>query len=69
MDSASWQEGMLSAHETEAAPEGIFVYRADVDARYERARAAGAEIVHPPRDEILWPTPHPRFVRTPSAEQ
>ncbi len=29
---------------------GIFVYLPDVDAHFERARAAGAEIVHPPQD-------------------
>jgi uncharacterized glyoxalase superfamily protein PhnB len=29
---------------------GIFVYIPDVDAHYERARTAGAEIVHPPKD-------------------
>ena len=38
-------------HETKSATQGTFVYLADVDAHYERARAAGAEIVHPPRDE------------------
>jgi PhnB protein len=37
--SKEWK--MLSAHETEAATQGIFVYLADVDAHYERARAAG----------------------------
>jgi uncharacterized glyoxalase superfamily protein PhnB len=42
---------MLSPQETKSATQGIFVYLADVDAHYERARAAGAEIVHPPRDE------------------
>jgi PhnB protein len=34
--SKEWR--MLSAHETEAATQGIFVYLADVDAHYERAR-------------------------------
>jgi uncharacterized glyoxalase superfamily protein PhnB len=42
---------MLSPQETKSATQGIFVYLADVDAHYERAREAGAEIVHPPRDE------------------
>jgi uncharacterized glyoxalase superfamily protein PhnB len=42
---------MLSPHETKSATQGVFVYLADVDAHYERARTAGAEIVHPPRDE------------------
>ncbi|MDQ2803029.1 MAG: VOC family protein [Pseudomonadota bacterium] len=49
---AEWR--MLSARDTAAATQGIFVYLADVDAHYERARAAGAEIVQPPHDEILW---------------
>jgi hypothetical protein len=30
---------------------GYLIYHAD--AHYERARAAGAEIVHPPRDDSL----------------
>jgi uncharacterized glyoxalase superfamily protein PhnB len=70
--SKEWK--MLSAHETEAATQGIFVYLADVDAHYERARAAGAEIVHPPRDESYGRTytardldGHPWFFTTPPA--
>ena len=51
MGQGSKEWGMLSPHETKSATQGIFVYLADVDAHYERARAAGAEIVHPPRDE------------------
>ena len=72
--SKEWK--MLSAHETEAATQGIFVYLADVDAHYERARAAGAEIVHPPRDESYGRTytardldGHPWFFTTPPAER
>jgi uncharacterized glyoxalase superfamily protein PhnB len=72
--SKEWK--MLSAHETEAATQGIFVYLADVDAHYERARAAGAEIVHPPpsTNPTDGPTPprdldgHPWFFTTPPAE-
>ncbi len=33
------------------ATAGIFVYIEDVDAHFARARDAGAEIVHPPKDE------------------
>src|SRR5882672_10634368 len=51
MGQGSKEWGMLSPHEAKSATQGIFVYLADVDAHYERARAAGAEIVHPPRDE------------------
>jgi hypothetical protein len=36
---------MRSAHVAEAATQGIFIYLADVRARYERAQAAGAEFV------------------------
>ena len=42
---------MQSASETKIATMGIFVYLGDVDAHYERARTAGAEIVQPPHDE------------------
>jgi uncharacterized glyoxalase superfamily protein PhnB len=47
--SRDWR--MQSASETRIATMGIFVYLADVDTHYERARAAGAEIVQPPHDE------------------
>jgi uncharacterized glyoxalase superfamily protein PhnB len=29
---------------------GVFIYLDDVDKHYEVAKAAGAEIVHPPKD-------------------
>jgi uncharacterized glyoxalase superfamily protein PhnB len=41
---------MLSAAETQAATQGVFIYLDDVDAHYERARAAGAKIEKPPED-------------------
>jgi uncharacterized glyoxalase superfamily protein PhnB len=47
--SQDWR--MQSPSETKVATMGIFIYLADVDAHYERARAAGAEIVQPPHDE------------------
>ena len=50
MGQGSKEWGMLSASETEAATQGVFVYLADVDAHHERARAAGAQIVKPPED-------------------
>jgi uncharacterized glyoxalase superfamily protein PhnB len=46
---ADWH--MASVRGTKVATQGVFVYLADVDAHYERARDAGAEIVHPPKDE------------------
>ena len=46
--SKEWR--MVSAHESGMATQGIFIYLADVDAHYERAKAAGAEIVKQPED-------------------
>lgn len=46
--SADWR--MLPASELPAASAGIFVYVSDVDAHYRQAAAAGADIVHPPKD-------------------
>jgi uncharacterized glyoxalase superfamily protein PhnB len=43
--------GMVSAREAGTATMGVFMYLDDVDAHYSRAQNAGAEIVHPPRDE------------------
>jgi PhnB protein len=72
--SKEWR--MQSVRETETATQGVFVYLADVDAHYERARAAGAEIVHPPRDESYGRTytardldGHPWFFTTPPVAQ
>jgi uncharacterized glyoxalase superfamily protein PhnB len=47
--SKDWR--MQSPSETKVATMGIFVYLADVDSHYERARDAGAEIVKAPYDE------------------
>jgi uncharacterized glyoxalase superfamily protein PhnB len=72
--SKEWR--MMSAHGAEAATQGIFIYLADVDAHYERARAAGAEIVKPPEDLPYGrsytsrdPDGHPWFLTTPPAER
>src|SRR3984893_8955474 len=46
--SKEWR--MVSAHKAEMATQGIFIYLAEVDAHYERAQAAGAEIVKPPEN-------------------
>ena len=43
--------GMVSPREAGTATMGVLVYLDDVDGHYARAQAAGAEIVHPPRDE------------------
>jgi PhnB protein len=47
--SKDWR--MQSPRETKIATMGIFIYLPDVDAHYERARDAGAEIVQVPYDE------------------
>jgi PhnB protein len=44
------EKGMVSPAEAQVATQGVFVYLRDVDAHYERARAAGAEIEKPPED-------------------
>jgi PhnB protein len=68
--STNWR--MRSPSETKVATMGIFIYLADVDAHYERARGAGAEIVKAPYDEPYGRTytardldGHPWFFTTP----
>jgi PhnB protein len=75
MGTGSKDWGMLSPHETKSATQGIFVYLANVDAHYERARSAGAEI-DPPRAESYGRTytardiaGHPWFFTEPPAER
>jgi PhnB protein len=46
--SADWR--MQSPAETGSATMGVFIYLANVDAHYEIARDAGAEIVEAPQD-------------------
>jgi uncharacterized glyoxalase superfamily protein PhnB len=41
---------MTNPRQAGVSTQGIFVYIADVDAHYERARAAGAEIEKPPEN-------------------
>ena len=68
--SRDWR--MQSPSETRIATMGVFIYLADVDVHYQRARAAGAEIVQPPHDEEWGRTytvrdldGHPWFFTTP----
>lgn len=46
--SKEWE--MLSVAETGVATQGVFIYLPDVDAHFDRARAAGAQIVKPLED-------------------
>jgi PhnB protein len=55
-----------------AATMGVFIYLDDVDRHYAVAKAAGAEIVHPPKDvdygrtySAVDPEGHPWFFTTP----
>ncbi|MFO0983715.1 MAG: VOC family protein [Planctomycetota bacterium] len=43
------EERMTSPHLLGAATQALYVYVDDVDAHFERARAAGADIASPPR--------------------
>lgn len=43
-------EGMASPQALGAATQALYVYVEDLDAHYERARLAGAQIVSPPED-------------------
>ena len=43
-------EGMASPHALGVATQALYVYVEDVDAHYERARLAGAQIVSPPQE-------------------
>jgi hypothetical protein len=68
--SKEWR--MVSAHKSGMATQGIFIYLADVDAHYEQAKAAGAEIVKPPEDfSARDPDGHPDSSRRlpPSADR
>ena len=63
---------MAPPEKSRPATAGVFVYLDDVDAHFEVARAAGAEIVHPPKDapygRNYWandPEGHPWFFTTP----
>ena len=70
--SKDWR--MQSPSDTKIATMGVFIYMADVDAHYEHALAAGAEIVQTPYNEPYGRTytardldGHPWFFTTPPA--
>ena len=63
---------MVSANQAGFATMGVFIYLDNVDAHYERAKAAGAQIDRPPHDEDYGRTytardldGHPWFFTTP----
>lgn len=72
--SAEWR--MQSVSDTKVATMGVFIYLADVDAHYERARTAGAEIVEAPADRPYGRSytardldGHPWFFTTPPRDE
>jgi uncharacterized glyoxalase superfamily protein PhnB len=72
MGGGSHERSLTSPQQAGAATMGVFIYLDDVDQHYETARAAGAEIVHPPKDvdygRTYWandPEGHPWFFTSP----
>jgi uncharacterized glyoxalase superfamily protein PhnB len=66
------QPSLKAPKDVGAATMGVFIYLDDVDTHYETAKAAGAEIVHPPKDvaygRTYWandPEGHPWFFTSP----
>ena len=66
------QGSLRAPHDVGAATMGVFIYLDDVDKHYTVAKAAGAEIVHPPKDveygRTYWandPEGHPWFFTSP----
>jgi PhnB protein len=64
---------MQSPQDVGAATMGVFIYLDDVDKHYTVAKAAGAEIVHPPKDveygrtySAVDPEGHPWFFTAPA---
>jgi PhnB protein len=67
------ERSLKTPRDADAATMGVFVYLDDVDKHYEVAKAAGAEIVHPPKDveygRTYWavdPEGHPWFFTAPA---
>jgi PhnB protein len=73
MGQGAHERGMQSPRDAGAATMGVFITLDEVDKHFEVAKAAGAEIVHPPKDveygRTYWandPEGHPWFFTTPS---
>ena len=67
------QDSLKAPKDVGAATMGVFIYLDEVDKHYEVAKAAGAEIVHPPKDapygRNYWandPEGHPWFFTSPT---
>jgi PhnB protein len=72
MGQGAHDRGLRTPRNAGAATMGVFIYLDDVDAHYATAKAAGAEIVHPPKDgpygrtySALDPEGHPWFFTSP----
>jgi PhnB protein len=70
------QDSLKAPRDVGAATMGVFIYLDDVDKHYQVAKAAGAEIIHPPKDapygRNYWandPEGHPWFFTTPAKAQ
>jgi uncharacterized glyoxalase superfamily protein PhnB len=76
MGQGAHERGVRPPQDAGAATIGVFIYLDDVDKHYEVAKAAGAEIVHPPKDvdygRTYWangPEGHPWFFTSPPKAQ
>jgi uncharacterized glyoxalase superfamily protein PhnB len=72
MGQGAHERSLTTPQKAGAATMGVFIYLDDVDRHYAAAMAAGAEIVHPPKDvpygRTYWavdPEGHPWFFTTP----
>ena len=73
MGQGAHERSLRAPHDVGAATMGVFIYLDDVDKHYTVAKAAGAEIVHPPKDveygrtySAVDPEGHPWFFTTPN---
>ena len=72
MGQGAHERSLRTPRQAGAATKGVFVYLDDVDQHYAAAKAAGAEIVHPPKDvpygrtySAVDPEGHPCFFTAP----
>ena len=72
MGQGAHERSLKTPQDVGAATMGVFIYLDEVDKHYEVAKAAGAEIVHPPKDveygrtySAVDPEGHPWFFTAP----